>query len=590
MTTAASTGEAPIKPGELVLVTGGGRGVTAAVAQAFARRFRPTLALFGRSPLEDEPYWLSGAETEAEIKRLLLSHADDKLTPKQLGERCAAVLARREIRRNLAAMEQAGARAVYRSVDVCDRKRVEEVVAELQAEFGPVSGLIHGAGVLADRLIVDKTADDFRRVFDTKVVGAENLLDAVGSDDLRLLAFFSSSTARFGRKGQSDYAAANETLNKLAQRERRRRANCRVLSVNWGPWDGGMVDDGLKKLFAAEGVAVIPQIAGAELLADLAEGRGGDAVEIVVLGKGSRTPDHDAAPNAPTAGVDASLGSPVFERDVDVESHPVLRSHIIKGKAVLPAAVMMEWLAHAALVRNPGLAVVGVDDFRVLSGVRLGESDHVRLIAFAGKAQRQGDSFSVRAELRSARDGKTALHAQCSIRLANRLPTSAPHSNISEPEGEEMSVAAAYSEFLFHGPALHAFSEIAAVGPVGASASLRSAPDPADWFDKPIRSRWLTEPLAVDAAFQLAILWSRVNHDAACLPTKIGAYRQFAETNGQSTRLVGILTQTNPNACIGDFEFVGLNGKIVARLEACEFVVDRSLNEAFERPECSAGS
>src|SRR4029450_7335977 len=106
-------------------------------------------------------------------------------------------------------------------------------------------------------------AHDYDRVYSTKVDGAENVLAAIGSDDLRLLVFFSSSTARFGRKGQSDYAAANEALNKLAQAEARLRPRTRVASVNWGPWDGGMVTPQLRKLFASEGVGVIPLREGA---------------------------------------------------------------------------------------------------------------------------------------------------------------------------------------------------------------------------------------------------------------------------------------------------------------------------------------
>src|SRR5205085_5038240 len=109
-------------------------------------------------------------------------------------------------------------------------------------------------------------------VFDTKVAGLRGLLDATAGDDLRLLVLFSSSTARFGRKGQVAYAAANEVLNKWARREARDRPACRVVSVNWGPWDGGMVTPSLKPLFEAEGVALIPALAGARYLVDEIQG------------------------------------------------------------------------------------------------------------------------------------------------------------------------------------------------------------------------------------------------------------------------------------------------------------------------------
>ena len=95
---------------------------------------------------------------------------------------------------------------------------------------------------------------------------------------------FSSTTARFGRTGQVAYAAANEVLNKTAQAEARRRPGCRVVAVNWGPWDGGMVTPGLRKVFEAEGVGLIPLADGAAFLVQELTAAG-QAVEVVALGK-----------------------------------------------------------------------------------------------------------------------------------------------------------------------------------------------------------------------------------------------------------------------------------------------------------------
>src|SRR5262249_22483131 len=160
----------------------------------------------------------------------------------------------------------------------------------------------HGAGVLADRQIADQTDEQFDLVYDTKVGGLRSLLDALGTDELRWLALFSSSTARFGRAGQVAYAAANEVLNKWAQREARRRPICRVVSVNWGPWDGGMVSPSLKAVFESEGIGLIPIRDGARSLAEELRSAPGGPVEVVILG-GTEVPDAlkiRPAPPAPT--------------------------------------------------------------------------------------------------------------------------------------------------------------------------------------------------------------------------------------------------------------------------------------------------
>ncbi len=57
--------------------------------------------------------------------------------------------------------------------------------------------LVHGAGVLADQHILDTTAESFQKVYEPKVAGLRNLLDAVDRDAQRALVLFSSSTARY---------------------------------------------------------------------------------------------------------------------------------------------------------------------------------------------------------------------------------------------------------------------------------------------------------------------------------------------------------------------------------------------------------
>ena len=220
----ANANATPIQPGDVVVITGGARGVTAEVAVALAEAFHPTLVLLGRTPSPHaEPPWLSPLEAESDIKRTLASQANGRATPQLIGDQYTLIAANREILRTLQRIEAAGGKALYRQVDVRDTQAVAATLTAVRRQYGPVRGLVHGAGVLADRRIEDKTDEQFSIVYQTKVAGFHALLDAAGSDELRVIAVFSSTTARFGRTGQVAYAAANEVLNKLAQREARRR-------------------------------------------------------------------------------------------------------------------------------------------------------------------------------------------------------------------------------------------------------------------------------------------------------------------------------------------------------------------------------
>src|SRR5262249_18883747 len=159
------------------------------------------------------------------------------LSPKELNERYHQAVAARETRRTLQRIEAAGCRVVYRSIDVRNAEGMADALGRVGKDLGPIRGVIHGAGVLADRRIEDKTEEQFNLVYTTKVAGLRNVLAAVDPSELKVLALFSSSSGRLGRVGQSDYALANEVLNKLGQDFARSQPGCRVVSVNWGPWD-----------------------------------------------------------------------------------------------------------------------------------------------------------------------------------------------------------------------------------------------------------------------------------------------------------------------------------------------------------------
>jgi acyl transferase domain-containing protein/NADP-dependent 3-hydroxy acid dehydrogenase YdfG len=397
-------------PGEVIVLSGGARGITAEVAVALARVFRPTLILLGRSPEPQvEPDWLAPLSGEAEVKRALGLRANGNASTRLLAEQYRQIAAGREVRHTVSRIESVGGRAVYRSVDVRDVAAVATILAAVRQEFGPVGGLIHGAGVLADARIEDKTDEQFQRVYGTKIVGLRNLLAGLNLQELRALVLFSSSSGRFGRAGQADYAAANEVLNKTAQAYARRLPGCRVVAVNWGPWDGGMVTSGLKKLFEKEGVGLIAPRDGGEYLID--ELRAGSGVEVVVL----------APSRAPALAASEHPLSVAFERPLTVAEFPVVGDHVLDGRPVVPAALILEWLCHAALHHNPGRRFYGCDGFRIQHGVILdGPAPVVR--AGAAKAAQRDGMLVAKVELRGRHAGREVVHARAEVILGDDLP------------------------------------------------------------------------------------------------------------------------------------------------------------------------
>ena len=126
------------------------------------------------------------------------------------------LLREREMRKNLRAMEEAGSRVHYFQGDVRDEETFSRCIDGIYHEFGRLDAVIHGAGIIEDKLLEDKTVESFDRVFDTKAISAFILSKKLRPDSLKSLVLFSSIAGRFGSRGQCDYSAVNEVVNKLA--------------------------------------------------------------------------------------------------------------------------------------------------------------------------------------------------------------------------------------------------------------------------------------------------------------------------------------------------------------------------------------
>lgn len=570
---------------DLIVISGGARGVTAEVAVKIAETYKCNLLLLGRSPEpEAEPTWLSALTDPADIKKAILENAKDKLRPADLEKSYQLILSQREISNSMHRIEQLGVKVQYASVDVINADAVANVIDMARIELGNVTGIVHAAGVLADRLIEDKTEAQFNTVFSTKVDGLQSLLSATRDDELKLMVLFSSTTARLGRKGQIDYAAANEVLNKIAQSEKQKRKDCKVLSVNWGPWDGGMVTPALKKLFAEEGVGVIGLKAGADYLIREIESDG--PVETVVLGETESLlktiPLTDVVSSAPvlTESGDLSLA---FERDLCVSSYAFLKSHVMNGHAVLPVAVIIEWFAHGALHLNPGMQLHGFDDLRVLKGVTLTGNENIHCRILAGNLIQKDNVAYVPVELRSG----DLLHASAVMVLVDAyekdvLPKlKAVKGNYQYQQGEYYE-----NGQLFHGQHLHGIREVTHCSDKGIVANVIAAPRPTAWMQQPIRSSWLTDPLILDSAFQLMILWSFEQQGIGSLPTAIKHYRQYQRSYPkEGAKVIAEVIEHTDHRANASIEFIDDKGQLIALMEGYECVRDGSLLTAFKENE-----
>lgn len=266
----------PLKEEDILLVSGGSRGVTSSCIIELAKRVKCTFVILGRAEILDENNDDEETVKVTELKdmKTLMAKRFKKQGYKgpftAIEKKARAVLGQRDMFTTFEAIRATGNRVCYYSCDVNDRDGMKEVLARIQKEVGKITGVVHGAGIVADSKIWNKDMKSFRRVFDTKYKGLNNIMDNVDKEALKLLVMFSSLSGYFGNDGQIDYVAGNEYMDKYAYYMRDKYPNCRAVAINWGAWNGGMMylDAVYISTLKEKGYIMIPLEVGANYFAN----------------------------------------------------------------------------------------------------------------------------------------------------------------------------------------------------------------------------------------------------------------------------------------------------------------------------------
>jgi hypothetical protein len=274
-----------------------------------------------------------------------------------------------------------------------------------------------------------------------------------------------------------------------------------------------------------------------------------------------------------------------FERNIDIIHYPILKSHVIDGRPVVPMALMTEWFAHSALHENPDLVLNGLDDIRILKGIRL-EHDKQLIRIFASKAIKTGEFYEVQVELRDGKNaGKEVIHSRAKAILSDRL-TPAPEFKLTNrivANAYKREVEEIYDKILFHGLQLRGIRNIVSCSSQGMVAHISPAPSPREWMSAPMRNQWISDPLVLDCAFQMATLWCYEENGVVSLPSYGASYRQYCQQFPSDSIIVVLeVTEVTNRKMQGNFTFLDANQKVVASFEGYEAIMDASLLNAFK--------
>lgn len=596
---------APLTPTSewVVLVTGGARGITAEIVNDLAQSGLK-LVITGRAaePVA-ETTDTAGIEDITVLRRVLLQRARTQgltPTPMQIERQLQDLLRDRAIANNLQQFRQAGAQVEYVAVDVRNAEEFGAAINSIYTRYGRLDAVIHGAGIIEDKLIADKNFASLERVFDTKADSTFLLYRYLRPESLKLLVLFSSVAGRYGNRGQSDYAAANEVMNRFAWHMARSWSNTRVVAINWGPWDTtGMASEEVKRQFRERGIIPIPLSAGRQFFIDeLHYGRKGETE--VVAGEGpweayeanlnslkgsgeqgagskeqirANTP-YLLLPSAPRL---QPNGTVTLEHTFSLATDPYLQDHRLDGKPVLPAAGALEWFGEFVQSAWPEWQVSEVCQLRVLRGLVL-DTEAGKKVLFKARASSHADSESLQVAAEIVDPERNIPFYRASVILRPQWSEPPASEILPLSSGKKLQPAVAYDTYLFHGQRFQLITAIDRLNDAGIDAQVMPS-RPTAWLNSQPMANWLFDPGLIDVAPQLAIVWARVQRGTTALPARFGSVKRYGQSmpNGQ-LRIAFRVNRFDDHSLNYDAVFIDENGYVRFHLKDIESTCNTALN------------
>ncbi len=526
-------GEKPsLNQDSVLLVSGGGRGITAQCAIQLAKYFQCKFILLGRSSLNPEPEWAKGYQSEVELKRQAISYLStqgEKPKPIQVNQLVKPILAQREIQKTLQAIMQARGQAEYLSVDITNELTLKEKLASIVNKLGQITGIIHGAGVLADKLIEKKSAQDFDNVYAPKVTGLQNILSCVQPSQLHHLVLFSSVAGFYGNIGQTDYAIANEILNKFAYNFQHKYPQCQVIAMNWGPWDGGMVTPEIKRIFTQKNIEVIPIQLGTEILVDELNRNNKNRTQVLV-----GSPLFVPAPSLST-----ELKNYQVKCTLNLEENIFLQDHMIGGNPVFPMTCAVEWVANTCEQVYTGYKYFSLENFKVLKGITFdGNESQEYIFNIQEKNKKIGKKIELEVFVFSKIDNNKRRYRYSSkVTLLSLIPSRPLYQSFNNKQDPEFINLEPYQDgTLFQRGSFQGITKVLNINPqrinlecTGVYTWQKIQEYISNQGFNPNLADVTVQSILTDITMQSGLVWLQHFHQTAALPSYIGKVEFFQD-------------------------------------------------------------
>ncbi len=575
----AEEDHSPLERGDLVLVTGGARGVVFECVSALAERTGCRLLLTGRTERfgdGERPAWLESAAGEVddairqEEIRLVREEGIHLGEAKKMGH---TYRAQWELERNLSRLSAAGIEAGYEVCDVSEPEALSELVRRV-SEDDEIRGVVHGAGVQRSKLIGELEDEVVDLTLKTKLAPLCELLDSLDWTRVRLLSAFGSIAGLFGNAGQSDYGLANDMMAWLVAGIGRLHPRVRAQTVEWTAWVGtGMVTDEEAKRFSEAGLSPLtPALGTRRYLEALLRGR---LPRMACFNAGAAFADARPVVETPIASrpVRRLLSEPGGDRArFSLERDVYLLQHLVNGESVLPGTFIAEIFAESAPEDRPQIGELSIRrPLRVPAGEEfevevLSRGDELLLLP-ANRPENLEDKGLFNLAFASCRPEPVREGEASKLRLEG------PELEMLRADAQER-VSSLYETLDAH------FSRALTNGRI-----FRGIVTAREGGDRFLALMTLTEealsalenpgelvfnPVLADMAVQAAAVWNMQRHDVFAIPVGIGSLYVAGDLRGRETAAVLRGRELGEEGAVLDVAVRELDGRLVLAMDRLE--------------------
>ncbi|WP_256871718.1 type I polyketide synthase [Nostoc sp. TCL26-01] len=435
---------------DVILVTGGGKGITAESALALARNTGVRMALIGRSP-----------------------HPHGNVERRGGGST--------EIARTLERFNAEGLTCQYYECDIADLDAVTSLLTQIRQDLGEITGVIHGAALNKPRLVEQVSAESALDELKPKLKGVLNLCQLLANTSLKLFVGFSSVIGITGMQRNAWYGFANEALDLILRRFQHQHPEVAVITMAFSVWEevGMGARMGSVRNLAKMGIKAIPKDAGVARFLHLIKNDPGDTRIVIAAPMQALSAFESSGldtwypqrflPRAELKFLERILlcepGVEILARThLSLERDSYLLDHLYKGSYLFPTVFGLEAMAQAVayVTGEQSFPAVRIEDIRLERPIVVDPNKGVDIEIYAEVPEREfkNSGRRVYVSIKTEQTGFAINHFSATFILG--VENNPPIEQINLPEAplDIDPQKDLYSWLLFQGPSFQRLQQI----------------------------------------------------------------------------------------------------------------------------------